>query len=216
MQLSLRTLSGALGLLAFIAAGLSYWAGEQVGMATKESGVARDATFKSYRIAQSLKSITAGYELTMNEFYSTVLTFPAYQKKVMEHKAALDQNLAALSSMQEGAAATATELTKIYSEMNNFRMSLEAAMTSTEKDWDRAREALFKMNVLSTRAIHQADLLGQSASERATTLDMHWQAYQAQALLYLRIAAALSLVLGVALVFGVLSGSRQAEAGAEE
>lgn len=216
MQLSLRTLSGALGLLAFIAAGLSFWAGEQVGMSMTESGVARDATFKSYRIAQSLKSITAGYELTMNEFYSTVLTFPAYQKKVMGHKTALDQNLAALSSMQEGGAATATELTKIYSEMHNFRMSLEAAMTSTDKDWDRAREALFKMNVLSTRAIHQADLLGQSASERATTLDTRWQTHQAQALLYLRIAAALSLMLGVALIFGVLSASRHAEAAAEE
>lgn len=215
MQPSIRTLSGALGLLAFVAAGSSYWAGEQVGMATKESGVARDATFKSYRIAQSLKSITAGYELTMNEFYSTVLTFPAYQKKVMEHKAALDQNLAVLSSLQEGGAPTATELTKIYTEMSQFRMSLEAAMTGTEKDWDRAREALFKMNVLSTRAIYQADLLGQSASERATALDTRWQAYQAQALLYLRIAAALSLALGVALVFGVLSASRQTEAVAE-
>lgn len=212
MQLSIRTLSGALGLLAFVAAGLSYWAGEQVGMATKESGVARDATFKSYRIAQSLKSITAGYELAMNEFYSTVLTFPAYQKKVMDHKTALDQNLAALSSMQEGEAATATELAKIYSEMNNFRMNLESAMTSADKDWDRAREALFKMNVLSTRAIHLADLLGQSASERATALDTRWQAYQAQALRYLRIAAALSLALGVTLIFGVLSASRQAAA----
>ena len=215
MQLSIRTLSGALGLLAFVAAGLSYWAGEQVGMSTQESGVARDATFKSYRIAQALKSITAGYELTMNEFYSTVLTFPAYQKKVMEHKAALDQNLAALASMQEGEAASAAELTKIYSEMNQFRVSLEAAMTTTEKDWDGAREALFKMNVLSTRAIYQADLLGHSASERATTLDTRWQSYQAQALRYLRLAAALSLALGVALLFGVLRAPRSADVVAE-
>lgn len=41
-------------------------------MAGKEGGDAREATFQSYRIAQSLKSLAAGYELTMNEFYSTV------------------------------------------------------------------------------------------------------------------------------------------------
>lgn len=77
-------------------------------------------------------------------------------------------------------------------------------MTSADKDWDRAREALFKINVLSTQAIYQADLLGQSASERATALDISGQAHQAQALLLLRIAALLALVTGGAMLLGTL------------
>ena len=80
MKLSIRTLSVLAALITLSAAGLSYWAGEQINLAGKESGDAREATFKSYRAAQSLKALTAGYELTMNEFYSTVLEFPAYQK----------------------------------------------------------------------------------------------------------------------------------------
>lgn len=173
-------------------------------MAGKKGGDAREATFQSYRIAQSLKSLAAGYELTMNEFYSTVLEFPAYQKKSAAQKTAIERELAALATLQEGGAATAAELTRLYKEMDSFRLGLEGAMTSADKDWDRAREALFKLNVLSVQAIHQADLLGQGADERATAMDMGWQAHQSQALLLLRIAAILSVVTGVVMLAGAL------------
>lgn len=204
MKFSFRTLSTLAALIALIAAGLSYWAGEQISMAAKDGSETRDATFKSYRIAQSLKSLAAGYELTMNEFYSTVLEFPAYQKKSSDQKKSIDLELAALSTHQEGEAATAAELTRLYKEMDSFRLSLEGAMTSADKDWDRAREALFKLNVLSVQAIYQADLLGQSASERAAALDMRGQANQSQAILLLRIAAILALVAGVVMLVGAI------------
>jgi len=147
----------------------------------------------------------------MNEFYSTVLEFPAYQKKSTEQRAAIERELAALATLQEGGATTATELTRIYKEMDSFRLGLENAMTSEEKDWDRAREALFKINVLSTQAIHQADLLGQSTNERAAALDMSGQASQSQALLLLRIATALALLAGVMLLFGSLRLGRASD-----
>jgi len=211
MKFSIRTVSAMAAIIALIAAGFSYWAGEQVSMAGKEAGDAREATFKSYRVAQSVKSLAAGYELTMNEFYSTVLEFPAYQKKSTEQRAAIERELAALATLQEGGATTATELTRIYKEMDSFRLGLENAMTSEEKDWDRAREALFKINVLSTQAIHQADLLGQSTNERAAALDMSGQASQSQALLLLRIATALALLAGVMLLFGSLRLGRASD-----
>ena len=100
MKFGIRTLSAMVAIIALIAAGLSYWAGEQVGMAGKAGNDARDATFKSYRIAQSLKSLAAGYELTMNEFYSTVLEFPAYQKKSAAQKTAIESELSALATLQ--------------------------------------------------------------------------------------------------------------------
>jgi hypothetical protein len=187
-------------IIALIAAGLSYWAGDQIRLAGKEGSDAREATFKSYRIAHSLKSLAAGYELTMNEFYSTVLAFPAYQKKSTDQKASIERELLALAALQEGGAATATELTRLYKEMDSFRLGLESAMNSEEKDWDRAREALFKINVLSTQVIHQADSLGQSANERATAFDMTWQTYQSQSLLLLRIAAILALLAGIVML----------------
>lgn len=211
MKFSIRTVSAMAAIIALIAAGFSYWAGEQLGMAGKEAGDAREATFKSYRVAQSVKSLAAGYELTMNEFYSTVLEFPAYQKKSAEQKATIERELAALATLQEGGATTATELTRLYREMDSFRLGLENAMTSEEKDWDRAREALFKINVLSTQAIHQADLLGQSTNERAAALDMSGQASQSQALLLLRIATALALLAGVMLLFGSLRLGRASD-----
>lgn len=211
MKIGIRTVSAMAAIIALIATGSAYWAGEQISMAGKEGGDAREATFKSYRIAQSLKSLAAGYELTMNEFYSTVLEFPAYQKKSTEQKAAIERELAALAALQEGGAATAMELTRLYKEMDSFRLSLEGAMNSAEKDWDRAREALFKMNVLSTQAIHQADLLGQSANERATGLDKSWQTYQSQALLLLRIAAILALVSGIMALVGAIRSGRASD-----
>ena len=202
MQLSIRTLSVLAALITLSAAGLSYWAGEQINLAGKENVEAREATFKSYRAAQSLKALTAGYELTMNEFYSTVLEFPAYQKKSSEQRTAIERELATLATLQDGGVATATELTRLYKEMDSFRLGLETAMTRAEKDWDRAREALFKLNVLSTQAIRQADLLGQSTNERATALDMRWQAYQQQSLTLLRVVMALTALAGIMLLIG--------------
>lgn len=210
MKLSIRTLSALAALITLSAAGLSYWAGEQINLAGKESGDAREATFKSYRAAQSLKALAAGYELTMNEFYSTVLEFPAYQKKSSEQRTTIERELATLATLQDGGVATSAEITRFYKEMDSFRLGLETAMTSAEKDWDRAREALFKLNVLSTQAIRQADLLGQGANERATALDMRWQAHQQQSLTLMRVVMALTALAGFMLLVGVWRSNQRA------
>ncbi len=202
MKFGSRTISTIAAIVALTAAGLSFWAGEQISLAGKEGSNARAATFQSYRAAHALKSLAAGYELTMNEFYSTVLEFPAYQKKSSAQKSAIDGELVVLATLQQDGAATAAEFTRLYKDMNGFRQILESAMTSAEKDWDRAREALFKMNVLSSQAIYQADLLSQSASERAAALDTSWQLHQSQALLFSRLAAALAVIAGAIAMVG--------------
>ena len=81
-------------------------------------------------------------------------------------------------------------------------------MTRDEQDWDRAREALFKLNVLSVQAIQQADFLGISASERATALDTRWQAQQSQSIRLLNITTALAVLVGVLLMVGALRTGR--------
>lgn len=202
MKLGIRTASSIAAIIALIAAGLSFWAGEEIVKVGKAGEEARDATFKSYRVAQSLKSLAAEYELTMNEFYSTVLEYPAYQKKSLAQRASIERELAALAALPEGGAATAADMMRVYKEMDSFRLSLEGAMTSADKDWDRAREALFKMNVLSTQATHQADLLGQSASDHANALDMGGQSNRSQALFLLRLTTALAALAGIVLILG--------------
>ncbi|MDO9467180.1 MAG: hypothetical protein Q7J36_07750 [Thiobacillus sp.] len=191
-------------LIALIAAGSSYWAGEQLSRAGQSADDARAATFKSYRIAQSLKALAAGYELTMNEFYSTVLKFPSYQKKAAAQQAAIDAELAALATLQAGDQAVAAELARRFKGMDGFRAELEQALVAGETDWDAAREALFKLNVLSVQAIQQADFLGQSASQRAATLDLDWQAQRGQAVLWQRIATGLALLAVALLGFSAL------------
>lgn len=208
MKSGIRTFSTLAAIVALVVAGLSFWAGQQISMAGKTADAAREATFKSYRISQSLKALAAGYELTMNEFYSTVLAYPAYQKKSASQKAAIELELAALDALHEGDTATVAELTQRFKQMEGFRQELDGAMTSEEQDWDRAREALFKLNVLSVQAIQQADFLGRSASERAMSLDISWQAQQSQSILLLRTTTALAVLVGVMLVFGIMRAGR--------
>ena len=203
--LSFSTLAAVVALLV---AGLSFWAGQQISVAGKTADAARETTFQSYRIAQSLKALAAGYELTMNEFYSTVLTYPVYQKKSAAQKAAIELELAALNNLHEGDTATVAEIAKRFKEMEGFRQELDGAMTSDVQDWDRAREALFKLNVLSVQVIQQADFLGHSASERATALDTSWQAQQSRAILLLNVTTALAVLVGVMLVFGAMRARR--------
>ncbi len=191
-------------LAALFAAGSSYWAGEHLSRAGQSVDDARVATFKSYRIAQSLKALAAGYELTMNEFYSTVLKFPPYQKKAAAQQAAIESELAELAALQAGDVTAAAELAGRFRGMAGLRADLEQALTADEADWDAAREALFKLNVLSVQAIQQADFLGQSASQRAAVLDSDWQARRAQAILWQRIATALALLAGALLVYSAL------------
>lgn len=208
MKPGIRSFSVLIAILALIMAALSFWTGQQISMMGKTADAARQATFNSYRIAQSLKALAAGYELTMNEFYSTVLTFPVYQEKSAAQKIAIESELAALEGLHQGDTATVAELTQRFREMENYRQELNSALTRDEQDWDRAREALYKLNVLSVQAIQQADFLGRSASERASALDSRWQAQQSQSIRWLNVITALAVLVGGLLVFVAWRGAR--------
>lgn len=202
MKFGIRILFILATLFALAAAGSSYRAGEQISMTSKTSDDARTATFKSYRIMQSLKAMAAGYELTMNEFYSTVLEFPAYQAKSAAQKAAIESDLAALADLHKSD--DVAELARTFQAMDGFRLALEKAMTANEKDWDGAREALFKLNILSVQTIQKADFLSQSASQHAAELVASSQSQQSLALQWQRITTLLALLSGMLLAYGVL------------
>ena len=198
-----RVIAGIVALIILTVAGLAYHAGEQMHIANAGSKTARDASLQSYRIAQSLKALAAGYELTLNEYYSTVLDQAAYKKKIAEQKTAIVRELATLGTLPEGDPKAAAEITKLYKELDLYRADLENALSAAGgAEWDRAREALYKLNVLSVQAIHRADELGKFANDRALALDKNWQADGSQAMLFLRAAIILALVAGVALILG--------------
>lgn len=213
MKIGNRIIAFIAAIIVLAVAGLSYSAGAQMRVADAGEQNAREASLHSYRLAQSLKALTAGYELTLNEFYSTVLEFPAYEKKSGEQKAAIERELAALSALHDADPKTITEIRQLYKDIDHYRLGLEKALTATSgQDWDRAREALYKINVLSVQAIHSADEIGKIANDRAVTLDKRWQADGSLALMLLRIATGLAVLAAVVLLLGTLQHPKQAAA----
>lgn len=204
MKLSISTMAALIAIVVLIAAGLMYSASDRLSMAGKAAAGAREATLHSYRIAQALKSLANGYELAVNEYYSTVLELPVYQRKVADHQSAIERELAMLAKLGTGDAYAVAELNRAFNEMKTFRIELEGALSATQKDWDGAREALFKLNVVSVRAIQQADILARIADERAVALDHGWQEHQSQALAVLRYAIATALVAAILAAIGSL------------
>ena len=205
MKSSIRYIAILAALLILAVTALVYQASDQMRNADQSAQSAREASLHSYRAAQSLKALTAGYELTMNEFYSTVLDFSAYQKKADEQRAAIAQELSDLSKLPDGDTKTIDEISKLYKDIDVYRADLEQALSGTgSQDWDRAREALYKANVLSVQAIHRADVLGKLAQDQALSLDKHWQLEGSQAQFLLRIVMALSLIAGAILIVSAL------------
>lgn len=208
MKLCMRTLAGISLMLALAISGLVYVAGDRLQTSGQASKAALSASLDAYRHAQALKAHAASYELTMNEFYSTVLEYPSYQKKFSEQKAAIDRELSMLGSSEDSARAV-KELSRIYREMDTFRMALESALTASDKDWDGAREALYKLNVLSVQVIAQADLLAQLSREQAARLEQNWQAELSQALPMLYLATVLAALIAITLIMGIFFGKNR-------
>lgn len=208
MNLGIRTMAVVAAVLTLVAAGLVYSASDRLSLAGKAAGEARSATLHAYRIAQALKSLANGYELAMNEYYSTVLEFPAYRQKAADHQAAIQRELAMLGKLGAGDAGAVAELNRAFKEMESFRAALESALSAADRDWDGAREALFKLNVVSVRAIQQADILARIADERAVALDKGWLDHQAQALTMLRGAMLAALAAGLLIAVGAFRAGR--------
>lgn len=213
MKIGSRTIAFIAAIIVLAVAGLSYSAGGQMRVADAGAQSAREASLHAYRVAQSLKALTAGYELTLNEFYSTVLEFSAYEKKSGEQRASIERELSTLSTLPDTDPKAITQIRQLYKDIDNYRLDLEQALNATGgQDWDRAREALYKMNVLSVQAIHRADEIGKFANDRAVTLDKRWQADGSQALMLLRIATGLAVLAAVVLLLGALLRPKQAAA----
>lgn len=208
MRFSIRTMGGIGAVILLAVAGLLYSASDRLGMVGHAVGESREATLHAYRIAQSLKSLANGYELAMNEYYSTVLEYPVYRQKVATHQAAIETELAALAKVQGGDAGAVAGLHGAFKELETFRAALEGALAGEDKDWDGAREALFKVNVVSVRGIQQADLLARIANERAVALDATWQEHQARALTTMRIALVLALAAAALGIIGAIRCNR--------
>jgi hypothetical protein len=213
MKLGNRTIALIAALIVLAVAGLAYSAGGQMRLADAGAQSAREASLHAYRVAQSLKASTAGYELTLNEFYSTVLDFSAYAKKSAEQKATIERELSILATLPDAEPKAIAQIRQLYKDIDNYRADLEKALTAAGgQDWDRAREALYKMNVLSVQAIHRADEIGQFANDRAVALDKRWQEDGSQARMLLNAATGLAVLAAIVLLLGSLLRPNQATA----
>lgn len=212
MKLGIRTGAAGTAVIVMAAVALVYLAGERMGMAGKASAEARAATLHTYRAAQSIKSLIHGYELTINEYYSTVLELPEYQQKAAGLRAKIDAELEALAKRNTRPATAVAQLNEAFGQIEVLRLELEGALGGENKDWDLAREVLYKLNLVSLQAVQSPDIIARVAEERAAAMDANWQDHQARALWEMRLAMILGLLAGgLALVVGFRLARSQQE-----
>lgn len=197
MKLGIRTGGVVVALIMLAAAGLTYSASERIYQAGMSASQARGATLQTYRIAQSIKSLVYGYQLTINEYYSTVLEYSDYQKKSSQQKEAIDKEMAALEKLETGDATAVGDLKTALQEIEGLRLELESALAGPDKNWDLAREALYKLNVVSVRAVQPADRIARIAGESSETMGATWEGQQSQGLVVLRIVMPLLLLTAI-------------------
>lgn len=208
MKLGIRTGAVIVAIAAMAAASLIYLASNRISMAGETATESRGATLQTFRVAQALKSLIHGYELTINEYYSTVLEFPVYQKKAEELKTAIDSELATLKTLNTGDATATADLDAAFKDIETLRLELEGALAGESKNWDLAREALFKLNVVSIRAVQPADRIARIAGENAVSMDTVWQNQQSQARNMMMLAMALVLIAGILSVVAAFGGGQ--------
>ena len=120
---------------------------------TELTGTNRDASLLALR----LQALTVNFELTLNEYYSTVIEEKRYLEKSSNQRQAIDAELTRLNALRESEYTQASnELKNLMRDIENYRIQLDKAMVASDRDWDAAREALFKINILSTQAINLA------------------------------------------------------------
>lgn len=198
----LRYGAALLAVLAFVSAGFAYQANQRLTAATEAAVESREATFHTYRIAQMIQSLIHGYVLTINEYYSTALKYPDYAEKAGQFKVAIDRELLALENLKTGDAGTVAALKEALREVEGMRVELERALASEDRDWDLAREALYKLTVVSVRATQPSELLASVAEQKAGAQDAVMSEQQSQAQVAMRIALLLALGAGVLATVG--------------
>lgn len=207
----MRKIGIAIALLALASAVLVFLATERIGQAAKSADQSREATFQTYRLAQSIKARIQAYELTINEYYSTALDLQEYQSRTQAIRKDIEREVNELAQLETGNAVAATDLKAALHEIESMRQELETALSGEHKDWDQAREVLYKLNVVSERAAQPSDVIAEAASKQSLDQGEVWRMQQSQARLELYIAMVLALVSGV---LAVVPMFRKSAAGA--
>lgn len=208
MKLGIRAGASIIVIAAAIVVGLVYSAVDRIEMAGAAGAESREASLHTYRSAQALKSLIHGYELTINEYYSTVLEFPEYQKKVAGYKASIDSELAALEKLNTRPETEVARLKASIKEMEALRFELESALSGESKNWDLAREVLYKINLVSIQTVQSPDIIGRVAEEQALAMDALLQDRQSQAQNFLFLALAAAILAALLAVVVALRGDR--------
>ena len=196
MKLGIRAGASIIVVAAAIVVALVYTATNRIDMAAAAGVESRAASLHTYRSAQVLKSLIHGYELAINEYYSTVLEYPDYQRKVEGFKASIDNELAALEKRNTRPETEVARLKSSIKEMEGLRLELEGALAGDSKDWDLAREVLYKINLVSIQTVQSPDIIARVAEEQALAMDaaLKDSQIQAQTFLYSALGAAIFAV----------------------
>jgi hypothetical protein len=208
MKPGIRAGAAMVAVIVMATAVLAYLASERMGKAVEAAAEARTAMLHTYRAAQNIKSLIHAYELTINEYYSTVLEFPEYKQKSASLKAAINGELEALARRNTSPATAVAQLNDAFGQIGSLSLELEGALGGANKDWDLAREALYKLNLVSLQAVQSPDIIARVAEERAAAMDAALQDHQAGAMWQLRVAMLLALVAAALILVGAFRSGR--------
>ena len=172
-----------------VLSGLAWFHGNQT---VQQTAALKQAPRTALQISYRLQAQTVAYELALNEYYSTVIDKGRYQEKVRLIQQAIEADLGQLVALpgpeylQRG-----KRIQEIINEAEKFRRALDQALDERQRDWDAAREALYKINILSTQAIEVAVQLTQAASEQEAGIESMLAQQHRQSLNMLAIALVL-------------------------
>jgi hypothetical protein len=198
MTTQIRILSSAQLLLGLLVLSLSMFALQNIGQATQHADELRHSPRIAVQLSYRLQSLTTAYELVLNEYYSTVIDETRYRTKLGSLQLSIDSDIATLGALSKPEyAAAGHEIRRSIGDIEKYRQLLDKAMQEGSRDWDAAREALFKVNILSTQAIEVASRLAKASTEHGTALETSIAQLQQQAQWFMIAAAIAAGLLGV-------------------
>lgn len=198
MTTQTRILPSVQLLLVLLILSLSMFALQNIGQATQHADELRHSPRIAVQLSYRLQSLTTAYELVLNEYYSTVIDEKRYHTKVSTLQQLIDGDVATLGALSKPEyAAAGHEIRRSLGEIEKFRQRLDKAMQEGSRDWDAAREALFKVNILSTQAIEVASRVAKASAEHGTALETSIAQLQQQAKWFMIAAAIMAGLLGV-------------------
>ena len=146
-----------------------------------EQGELYRASHAATRLSLDLKAQTTAYELVLNEYYATVIDTERYRQKATAIRQAIEHTLDGLKNLgNQDYTLAEKELGNLLREIDQQRPPLENALQENQRDWEKAREMLFKINITSAQVIELASKTALSATEKADLLAKQQQTQQYQ------------------------------------